>query len=455
MNMMKQKRIDYKYYYDSKKIFSLIQDRDWSTLLCSNNQMFKHERYDILTSNPIEKIYAYKDKTVVENKKGIEEIKEDPIVVLHKLMDKYKSDITDLPFVGGAIGYLSYDLGNHYEKIKQNNNDIDVPLMAYGIYDWAIVIDHFEKITTLVYSLETDIIIFLKSCFEKNEINKLQNEKYQITSTCKSNITFEEYKSKFEKIRSYIKNGDCYQINFSQRFSLEYSGSCWSIFNSILPTYCSPYSAYINMPFMTIMCFSPERFLLTNNNVVETKPIKGTRPVSKDPNVNKKSILELTSSDKEKAENLMIVDLLRNDLGRNCEFGTVEVKELFKIETFANVHHLVSTVKGVIAKNSNIYKLLRGCFPGGSITGAPKIRAMQIINELESSNRSLYCGSIGYISFNNKADLNIAIRTIVAKDNNLYFWGGGGIVYDSEVESEYKETFDKIKPLLDLLKHSS
>jgi len=206
---------------------------------------------------------------------------------------------------------------------------------------------------------------------------------------------------------------------------------------------------------MTIMCFSPERFLLTNNNVVITKPIKGTRPVSKDPNVNKKSILELTSSDKEKAENLMIVDLLRNDLGRNCEFGTVEVKELFKIETFANVHHLVSTVKGVIAKNSNIYKLLRGCFPGGSITGAPKIRAMQIINELEPSNRSVYCGSIGYISFNNKTDLNIAIRTIVAKDNNLYFWGGGGIVYDSEVESEYKETFDKIKPLLDLLKHSS
>ena len=455
MNMMKQKRIDYKYYDDSKKIFSLIEDRDWSTLLCSNQEMFKHERYDILTSDPIEKIYAYKDKTILENKAGRKETKDDPIEVLHKTMDQYKSDIKDLPFSGGAIGYLSYDLGNHYENINQNHNDIDVPLMAYGIYDWAIVIDHFEKITTLVYSLETDLIVYLKSCLEKNKINNLQNKKYQITSDCKSNITFEEYESKFKKIQSYIKNGDCYQINFSQRFSLEYSGSCWTIFNSILPTYCSPYSAYINMPFMTIMCFSPERFLLTNNDVVETKPIKGTRPVSNNPSVNKKSILELTSSDKEKAENLMIVDLLRNDLGRNCEFGTVEVKELFKIETFANVHHLVSTVKGVIAKNSNIYKLLRGCFPGGSITGAPKIRAMQIINELEASNRSVYCGSIGYISFNDRADLNIAIRTIVAKGDNLYFWGGGGIVYDSEVESEYKETFDKIKPLLDLLERSS
>ena len=200
------------------------------------------------------------------------------------------------------------------------------------------------------------------------------------------------------------------------------------------------------------MTFSPECFISQNKEHVSTKPIKGTRPISKDSIENKKIIDELLNSDKDKAENLMIVDLLRNDFGRNCKYGSVYVENLFDVETFSNVHHLVSTVKGTISNNSDIYSLLKGCFPGGSITGAPKIRAMQIIDEIECSNRGIYCGSIGYISGNDKSNLNIAIRTIFADDNTLYFWGGGGIVYDSEVELEYKETLDKVRPLLDLFK---
>ena len=207
------------------------------------------------------------------------------------------------------------------------------------------------------------------------------------------------------------------------------------------------------MPFIDIMSFSPERYLSYDNDIVETKPIKGTRPVSDNPIVNMKALKELSSSYKEKAENLMIVDLLRNDLGKNCEFGSVKVTKLFDIETFANVHHLVSTIQGKISKDSDIFKLIKGGFPGGSITGAPKIRAMQIINELEPDNRGIYCGSIGYISSNGNADLNIAIRTVAATKKKLFFWGGGGIVYDSEVDSEYKETFDKIKPLLNIFEN--
>jgi para-aminobenzoate synthetase component 1 len=452
--MNKQHKISYDYYGDTRDIFSIVKDSEWPVFLCSNHDKFQDERYDILSANPIEKIIAHDNKTTVENKSGIQEYKDDPIDVVGIIMKKYPSDISDLPFTGGAIGYLSYDLGNHYEGIKIKKNDINVPLMAFGIYDWAVIVDHHKKNTTLIYSNEDSFINKIKSCLEKKIFDKNQEKKFSINSVCESNITHDEYENKFNKIQSYIQNGDCYQINFSQRFSAQYSGDTWDIYNKITPSYSSPYSAYIDMPFVKIMSFSPERFLSYDGNIVETKPIKGTRPVSNDIQINKQLIEELSASYKERAENLMIVDLLRNDLGKNCEFGSVKVKELFSIETFANVHHLVSTIQGKIAGNSNIYKLIKDCFPGGSITGAPKIRAMQIISELEPNNRNIYCGSIGYISFSGTTDLNIAIRTVMATKDKLYFWGGGGIVYDSEVESEYKETFDKIKPLLNLLKNS-
>ena len=450
--MNKQKRITYDYYGDAYKIFSLMKNNDWSVLLCSHHEKFKDQKYDIISSNPIEKIYSYKNITVVESNTKSEKFQMDPIEVLNNRMTNYKSNYTDVPFSGGAIGYLSYDLGNEYEDIENKNKDEDLPLMAFGIYDWCVLIDHENQKTILIYESESILINKIKKLLEQESFDEYEKKPYKLSSECKSNTSYEEYKNNFNKIQSYIKEGDCYQINLSQRFSLSYSGDTWDIFNKISPTYSSPYSAYLHMPFIDIMCFSPERFLSYDGDIVETKPIKGTRPVSSDPEENKNSIKELSNSNKEKAENLMIVDLLRNDLGRNCKFGSVEVKKLFEIETFSNVHHLVSTIQGKISNESDIFKLVKGCFPGGSITGAPKIRAMQIINEVEPHNRSIYCGSIGYISFSGSADLNIAIRTVIASKNKLFFWGGGGIVADSEVESEYKETFDKIKPLLKILK---
>ncbi len=448
--MKKQNKIIYNYYGDSKDIFSFLKDYDWPIFLCSNHEVFNNQRYDIITCSPVQKIYAYREKTIVETNNTKKDYFEDPIEVLNKVMENYSSDISDLPFTGGAIGYISYDLGNKYEHIDIKNIEPNIPLLAFGIYDWAIIVDHFNQNTILLYQNENDVIADLKNHLENNSLDKYKPNNFSIDSICKSNMNYDEYKKRFKKIQSYIKSGDCYQINFSQRFSLSYSGDTWDIYNKISPTYSSPYSAYLKMPFIDIMSFSPERFLSYDNNIVETKPIKGTRPVSQNPEDNMRALTELSSSYKEKAENLMIVDLLRNDLGKNCEFGSVKVTKLFDIETFANVHHLVSTVQGKISDSSNIFKLIYGCFPGGSITGAPKIRAMQIINELEPDNRSIYCGSIGYISSNGQADLNIAIRTVAATKDQLFFWGGGGIVYDSDVKSEYKETLDKIMPLLNI-----
>tara|TARA_B100000123_G_scaffold242237_1_gene196432 strand:+ start:18 stop:818 length:801 start_codon:yes stop_codon:yes gene_type:complete len=262
-------------------------------------------------------------------------------------------------------------------------------------------------------------------------------------------MNYDLYEMKLLKILEYIRAGDCYQVNLSQMFSLSYEGDEYELYKNLNKSFASPYSAYMNYPFGKILSFSPERFLSIKNNIVETKPIKGTRPRSDDPDLDKKNIEDLKSSLKDKAENLMIVDLLRNDLGMNCKKGSVKVDKLFDIETFANVHHLVSTIHAEVDSESNIYNLIRDAFPGGSITGAPKLRAMQIIHELEPSNRSIYCGSIGYISFDEKTDFNISIRSMLSIDNNLYFWGGGGIVNDSDIRSEYNETISKVKPLLD------
>ena len=439
------------YLEDTSIVYDLIHDHDWPIYLCSNNKIFPDHKYDIITAQPREKIFFYNDKTIIEkNGKKITST-EEPIYVLKDLMKKYKNDNSDLPFTGGAIGYISYDHGARYENISQKYNDFNIPSFAFGLYDWAYIADHDAKQSCLIYHEKNS---FIKSII--NSLNSYpKNQKkyfFKIKSKCESNTTYNEYKKKFDKIKRYIEEGDCYQINFSQRFSAKYEGDCYSIFKKLNKVYASPYAGFINFPFIKIMTFSPECFISQNKEHVSTKPIKGTRPISKDSIENKKIIDELLNSDKDKAENLMIVDLLRNDFGRNCKYGSVSVENLFDVETFSNVHHLVSTVNGTISNNSDIYSLLKGCFPGGSITGAPKIRAMQIIDEIESSNRGIYCGSIGYISGNDKSNLNIAIRTIFADDNTLYFWGGGGIVYDSEVELEYKETLDKVRPLLDLFK---
>jgi para-aminobenzoate synthetase component I len=259
----------------------------------------------------------------------------------------------------------------------------------------------------------------------------------------------EAYRSAFEQIQAYIRAGDCYQVNLAQKFSAPYQGDPWAAYCELRAIAAAPFSAYLQpAPDQAVLCLSPERFLSLHGRRVETSPIKGTRPRYPDRRADELAAAELRASGKDRAENLMIVDLLRNDLGRSCIPGTIHVDRLFEIQSFPTVHHLVSTISGELKEESSAAALLRDSFPGGSITGAPKRRAMQIIDELEPDDRQLYCGSLFYISADGRMDSNIAIRTLLCHAGEIACWGGGGIVADSQWQQEYQETYDKVGKFL-------
>ncbi len=263
-------------------------------------------------------------------------------------------------------------------------------------------------------------------------------------------MSLTSYESAFDRIKRYIVEGDCYQVNLAQRFSAPATGDAWQAYLQLRKISPAPFMAYMNLPHLQVLSASPERFLQVVGDHVETRPIKGTRPRADDAAQDAENAKELQASLKDRAENLMIVDLLRNDISKSCTH--VRADRLFALESFANVHHLVSTVTGKLAPNMTAMDLLRGCFPGGSITGAPKLRAMQIIEELEPNRRGLYCGAIGYIGFDGNMDTNITIRTAIYNNNEIRFYAGGGIVADSEMQKEYRETWDKASSMLSLVK---
>jgi para-aminobenzoate synthetase component 1 len=268
-------------------------------------------------------------------------------------------------------------------------------------------------------------------------------------------MTKAAYTEKFDTVKQYLLAGDCYQINLAQRYKARFTGNSWSAYQTLEEANQAPFSSYIQLEDSAILSISPERFLQVKGDAIETKPIKGTRPRSDNPEHDLESAQNLASTEKDQAENLMIVDLLRNDIGRVAKPGTVSVPSLFDVESFPAVHHLVSTVNAQLDTGYTVTDLLRACFPGGSITGAPKVRAMEIIEELEPHRRSVYCGSIGYISRCGQMDTNIAIRTLVAYNSELYAWAGGGLVADSNADSEYQETLDKLSKILPVLRNAS
>jgi para-aminobenzoate synthetase component 1 len=274
--------------------------------------------------------------------------------------------------------------------------------------------------------------------------------RFSVTSAVTSNMDAQGYRDRFARVQAYIRNGDCYQVNLAQRFSAAAEGDPWQAYLQLREIGPAPFACYLNTPAGQVLSASPERFLSVRRGRVETRPIKGTRPRSSDPLIDRANAEDLAASLKDRAENLMIVDLLRNDIGKNCAVGSVSADRLFALESYANVHHLVSTVTGVLALGRDSIDLLRGCFPGGSITGAPKLRAMQIIEELEPHRRGVYCGAIGYIAFDGSMDTSIAIRTAVYSHGELRFWAGGGVVADSEADKEYRETWDKASGMLAL-----
>ena len=355
---------------------------------------------------------------------------------------------------GGIVGYFAYELCHHIEKLPRNAvDDLGLPDIAVGFYDALIITDHLLGKTYVVAVLfpgasESEIIKKAKSIKALIESGaqrdiSFQNESPASESIHESNFTKTDYCAMVGKAKEYIRNGDIYQVNLSQRFKTTISKAPIDLYAALRKLNPAPFSAYLDCGCVKVLSSSPERFLLKNGKYIETRPIKGTYPRSADINEDIRNKELLLKSEKDRAENLMIVDLMRNDIGKVCKTGSVKAAELFKAESYATVHHLVSTVTGELLDGCDAIDCLRATFPGGSITGAPKIRAMQIIDELEPTCRSVYTGSIGYIGFDGNMDLNIAIRTILLKGKEAYYQVGGGIVWDSIPESEYEETLHK------------
>jgi para-aminobenzoate synthetase component 1 len=383
--------------------------------------------------------------------------------------DYANCEAQDLPFCGGLIGYCSYDLVRESIDLPViAEADIAIPDMQFGFYAWCFVQDHHRQRSWLVIhpacteALRLQLFV-LRDHMSANPIVAicaLEISSSDIPhgdtqcSDAQCNQDSEHYQQQFFRIQNYIRAGDCYQINYAQRFSLPTKQSAHDVYWRLRHKMPSPFC--VLLPVLGtedhILSFSPERFVqLDSHRNVTTQPIKGTAPRHADAEVDRRISDQLLGDKKNRAENIMIVDLLRNDLGRVCETGSINVEALCELQSFANVHHLVSTIQGRLMAELNAVDLLEACFPGGSITGVPKIRAMQIIEELEPQRRSIYCGNIAYFSAHGHMDSNIAIRTVLLHDNTLYCWGGGGIVADSEVDSEYCESLTKIQTLLDAM----
>ncbi len=446
------------YFEDSAALFAPWADRRWAVFLDSGFPRSRQGRYDIIAAEPMVTLVTRGNLTEIRENGNIRLSPEDPFQLVRQALGKSAATPPELPFCGGAIGYFGYDLARRLEKLPELALDEEnSPEMAVGIYDWAVVVDHLQRRTWLVSAGRDPTIAsrwpHLRRSFSQIQTIGWQRADFRILGNVASNMSRAAYGKAFRRIQHYIREGDCYQVNLAQRFSARCRGNPWTAYETLRRVNPAPFSAFLNLPQVQILSSSPERFLRVNDGEVETKPIKGTRPRSPDPAEDHRQILELGESLKDRAENLMIVDLLRNDIGKNCLAGSVRVPELFAIESHATVHHLVSTVKGRLAPGHHALELLRGCFPGGSITGAPKIRAMEIIEELEPNRRGVYCGSIGYIGFGGDMDSNIAIRTLVHSDHRIRFWAGGGIVADSGLEQEYQECYDKAAAMLNLLEH--
>jgi para-aminobenzoate synthetase component I len=381
---------------------------------------------------------------------------------------------SSLPFSGGAVGSFSYDLGRRLETLPETAiNDIHLNEMNIGFYDFCLIYSHQENtwyathyqgdlaLKTAIENIHQKIINTTnqQGTLQGSYLSAVSKQAFKLTSDWQCQLSQAQYKQKYNRVQEYLLSGDCYQINLTQRFSASYQGDEWQAYQALSKANCAPFSAFIRLEDHCLLSISPERFIKLEGDNISTKPIKGTLPRGKTLAEDRLNAKHLQASEKDRAENVMIVDLLRNDIGKVATAGSVAVPTLFAIESFPAVHHLVSTVTATLKPNCTATDLLQGAFPGGSITGAPKIRAMEIIEELEPSRRSLYCGSIGYISQDGSMDTSITIRTLVAervdctgKENpQIYCWAGGGIVADSNVEAEYQESFDKVCKILPIL----
>ena len=350
-----------------------------------------------------------------------------------------------IPFTGGAVGYLSYDYGRRLEEIPTLcADDRSIPDMQFKLYDGVAALNHDSGVLYLIghdFQMDTDLVL--------ERLRSIVEDPFDVSCTYARrsewvwNLSKQEFFTAVERVRDYIASGDVYQVNLSRRARCSFEGDSIELYRALRCGNPAPYGAYLGLDDWQIISTSPEQFLRKRGSSLETRPIKGTCPRGADKEADHQQEAALRDSEKDRAELLMIVDLERNDLGRVSEFGSVRVEGLYKLEHYARVIHQTARIHASLRSDKDIYDALVSLFPGGSITGAPKIRAMEIIEELEPSRRGVYCGSIGYIGFDGDAEFNIAIRSLHLKGGFLDYQVGGGIVWDSLPEAEYQETIDK------------
>ncbi len=452
----------------------------WSFLACEPFLTFRSKGAGIETREA-------KSRRVEESKSRVLDpstpqlIDGDPFAALRDLLDGFcvARPFDAPPLIAGAIGYFGYDLGRFVERMPDHTiDDFPVADCHLGFYGAIIALDHVarrawvsaigapeederaacrlaeqraeEMVAAIAHgphppspSPRAERGRLTRAASSSDSRGEVLSAPLQLTS----NFTRPAYLAAVQRAKDYIAAGDIYEVNLSQRLSAPLATTPLDLYRRLTAQNPAPFAAYFETPDAAVVCCSPERFLQVRGGEVETRPIKGTRPRGATPQEDERLAAELLSSIKDRAENVMIVDLERNDLGRVCEFGSVHVPELFALESYATVHHLVSTVRGRLRRGESALDCLRAAFPGGSITGAPKVRSMEIIEELEPTRRGIYTGAIGYLCFSGDMDVNIVIRTLIIKDGIAHFQVGGAIVADSDPEGEYEETLDKARAL--------
>ena len=437
---------------DPTRRFSRFADRPWAVLLDSCHDQSGQGRFDVFAAEPYATFESTGRRAVLTRGGERQVLYGNPFHLLSELLGPQAEGDKSIPFCGGAIGYLSYELGRACVGLTTPRTDMPgYPELAMGFYDWSVVSDHQEQRCYLATHERSPATRLLWEDLHARLLDEppVQEHSYRLLAPLCSDFTQETYATAFQAVQNYIEAGDCYQVNLAQRFSAPSEGRLWTAYQSSRTINPAPFSAYFNHPELEIASASPERFLEVMDGQVETCPIKGT--ARRIPGQEKQQRDELKESMKDRAENLMIVDLLRNDLSKNCAAGSVKVPELFKVESFATVHHLISTVTGELREGRTALDLLEGCFPGGSITGAPKRRAMEIIEELEPKPRGVYCGSLAYVGFDGNMDSNIAIRTMVQAAGETSLYAGGGLTHGSQMEAEHQECLDKATAMREIL----
>lgn len=440
---------------DIKEIFANFIQDPFPVLLESQKLDTKLGQFSIIASDPFTAIRSKGAELELYTDGEWHKAEGQPLDELVRLIARYRVDThPELPFIGGALGYIAYDFASQIELIDTAQQDeANIYDMYFAFYNEALVIDHKKNQLSIIgHEFVAEHQARFMQLKEKVNANPpLLDEFHKSDVQIHNEISKEQYLDAIYTVKENIKQGNVYQINYTQAFHCALNKSPFTLYRRLAETNPAPFAAYLDYQDFHIVSSSPERFVRIQQDRIETRPIKGTMARGKTSQQDALAKQQLQNSKKDQAELLMIVDLERNDMGRICTSGSVQVDELFHIEEYATVFQQVANVQGTLQPDTNIHDIINATFPGGSITGAPKISAMQLIAQLEPHTRNIYTGSIGYISFNQNMDFNIAIRTILCKEQKAYYQVGGGIIWDSDAESEYEESLLKGKALKEAL----